>query len=473
MSYFEIEYNKWLIFPAILGIWRLSSYIILKAIPSILYKPYTKNNAKYSNEFSIKDITMVVPVYQADLDFSSCFESWIINNPYRILLIVDYTSFNEINKIILNIKNSKFYIHYQLDKFITYEENVKKLHSLYTIYKDTDIIYLEVVNQELPGKRQALYDGYLQVNTKLILYVDDDVFYPEDFLENLILPMNALDKNNNNKLIGGIGAKQMGRPKPNKNWNMWDIIMDMRLYQRMIEIRATTKIGGGSACISGRTELYRMAVFQECSNFKEYFLNEYFLGKKQLSGDDKCMTRICINSRYNMYHQISSKTCLTTKFEDPPILFKQILRWARNTIRSDFKALLIEKNIWKKYPFLSLIMIDRFIAPFSMITGLIILIIGTIIKKNLFIITLGLAYIVIVRICKLIPYFTCVENKRPLTWIIYIPLFILAQYAGAIMTIFAMTTLKNRKWGNREIEVDDDNNIIRTTENYIEINNEI
>lgn len=438
MISFDAEFNEWIFLPFIIGIYRLLSYLILKAIPAFFYKPYRKNDGNnYSNEFCQDDITMVVPIYQADDDFEICLISWIKNRPKKIILVVDHTSYNEICTIVSTVdKGSHF-----------------------------NYVDIEVINQYAPGKRQALYDGYLRVNTKLIMFVDDDVLHPKNFLLNMLLPFNACDDNNKNKMIGGVGAKQMARPKPNQKWNIWDILMDMRLYQRMIEMKATTTMGGGCACISGRTELYRMEIFTEFSNFEEYFLNEHFLGKKQLSGDDKCMTRICINSSFKMYHQISQETCLTTKFEDPPVLFKQILRWSRNTIRSDIKALLIERNVWKKYPFLALVMCDRFIAPVSMIVGVLFIIIGTLTSGNLFIITAGFIYIFMVRTFKIIPYFTLVEKTRPLKWFKYVPAFIIAQYGGALMMIWAAFSLNNRKWGNREVKVDDDNNIVRTIDN--------
>lgn len=436
MITFIAELNEWVFLPAVIGIYRFSSYLILKAIPALFYQPYKPNDGTiYSKAFHTFDITMVIPLYQTDDDFEMCLNSWISNRPYKIILVVDYTSYEKICLLVHNI-----------DKFN---------------------VIIEVINQYAPGKRQALYDGLLQVQTKLVLFADDDVYHPDNFLINLLLPLNACDKEGNNKMIGGVGAKQMARPKPNQDWNIWDILMDMRLYQRMIEMKATTFMGGGCACISGRTELYRKAIFDEFEEFEDYFLNEHFMGKKQLSGDDKCMTRICINSRYKMYHQISSETCLTTKFEDPPVLFKQILRWSRNTIRSDVKALLFERNVWKKYPFLAFVMIDRFIAPVSMIAGVCLILTGTIMSGNMFILTAGIGYIILVRVLKIIPYFAFVENKRPIKWVIYILPFILAQYAGAFMMVWALFSLNNRKWGNRAIEVDKDNNIVRndTTDN--------
>lgn len=62
-------------------------------------------------------------------------------------------------------------------------------------------------------------------------------------------------------------------------------------------------MGGGSTCLSGRTMAYRTHLFR-FDGFKNYFLNEHFAGQLQLSGDDKCLTRLCIMSDYKMWHQI-------------------------------------------------------------------------------------------------------------------------------------------------------------------------
>lgn len=88
----------------------------------------------------------------------------------------------------------------------------------------------------------------------------------------------------------------------------------MRLYQRYLEYRATTFMGGGSTCLSGRTMAYRTQLFR-FDGFKNYFLNEHFAGQLQLSGDDKCLTRLCIMSDYKMWHQIC-EVCICRAFCD-------------------------------------------------------------------------------------------------------------------------------------------------------------
>jgi cellulose synthase/poly-beta-1,6-N-acetylglucosamine synthase-like glycosyltransferase len=436
MSVFTFEFDWLLFLPFVLGFARLGAYIWLKYIPSLFYRPYVQyeeiNDMRIDpnenvKQFTKKDVTYVVPLYMFDPDFEKCLVSWLRNGPKKINLVSDATCYQDVVDIVEKTNTGDYY---------------------------TEV---NVINETMPGKRAALYSGYLQTDTEIICFVDDDVFHHDGFLDNLILPFN--DKN---KLMGGVSSKQVARPKINKGWNMWDVFMDMRLFQRMVEIKATTAFGGGSTCLSGRTMCYRKAVFDEQEDFEGNFLKETFNGALQLSGDDKCLTRMVINSKYDMYHQVTSKCCLTTKFEDPPVLFKQIMRWNRNTWRSDFKLLFAERNVWCKYPFLAIVMLDRFISPFSMWVGPFLISYAFIYTRNAFVLVAALAYLMLTRSIKMIPYFVTDRPRRPLWWVCYLPFFIIFQYYTAFLKIWALFTLKNRKWGNREVKVNKNNEIVRT-----------
>ena len=69
-----------------------------------------------------------------------------------------------------------------------------------------------------------------------------------------------------------------------------------------------------------------------------------------ISGDDKFMTRWIVSERWKMFMQISPECTLATTFKADGKFFMQILRWTRNTWRSDFKSLVLERTIWNRYP---------------------------------------------------------------------------------------------------------------------------
>ena len=48
--------------------------------------------------------------------------------------------------------------------------------------------------------------------------------------------------------------------------------------------------------------------------------------------------------------QVCPECTLVTTFKADGKFFMQILRWTRNTWRSDFKSLVLERDIWYRYP---------------------------------------------------------------------------------------------------------------------------
>lgn len=417
-----------ILFPIALGTFRILAYLLLRLIPSFFYKPYKQKhiNKDDNNNYTKEDVTYIIPIYMPEEDLKMCLVSWIKNQPKEIILVPDISCEKEVTEI----KN-------------TVLEEIS----------ENNIPNIRIISEKRPGKRRALATGYENTNTEIIIFVDDDVWHCDTMLENLIIPFN--DKKRN---TGGVGPGQICRSKREK-YNIWEIIMDMRLFQRYLEIKATTLFGGGSPCIAGRTMAWRKSMLDE-TNFVEDFLNETFMGKKQLSGDDKYLTRLCINSDYGMYHQMSKDCYVSTRFEDPPVLFYQLLRWGRNTIRSDIKLICLERKVWCKYPFLAVVMVDRFLTPFTMFIGLIL----ALIYGNMELFYLILLYIFVIRTFKLIPYFTYFKPKLKYNYrfIPYVPIFILATYIGALLKLWALFSLNNRKWGNREVKVNDNDEIVRT-----------
>jgi hypothetical protein len=71
---------------------------------------------------------------------------------------------------------------------------------------------------------------------------------------------------------------------------------------------------------------------------------------KLMSGDDKFMTRWVVKKGWKMCMQLSPECTLATTFKADGRFFKQILRWTRNTWRSDVKSLVLERIIWYRYP---------------------------------------------------------------------------------------------------------------------------
>ena len=69
-----------------------------------------------------------------------------------------------------------------------------------------------------------------------------------------------------------------------------------------------------------------------------------------MSGDDKFLTRWLVSRGWRMRMQLSPECTLETTFRPDGAFLKQVLRWARNTWRSDLKSLVLEHTMLRRYP---------------------------------------------------------------------------------------------------------------------------
>lgn len=104
-----------------------------------------------------------------------------------------------------------------------------------------------------------------------------------------------------------------------------------------------------------------------------------------------------------MIHQVCT---LSTQFESGSKLRSQLLRWSRNSWRSDIKMLFLERVVWRKYPWLAVTSLDKMISPFTMVYGPIAILFAAFWEVNMFIIVAFGAYIIVTRIMKTLMYFT-------------------------------------------------------------------
>jgi hypothetical protein len=125
---------------------------------------------------------------------------------------------------------------------------------------------------------------------------------------------------------------------------------------------------------------------------------------------------------------------------------KQLLRWSRNTWRSDITCLFIERAVWRNNTFTAIVMFDKIVTPFFLLYGMFFIPISSILRRDYVMFVGWLAWLVFSRILRLAYYFV----KHP--WhVIFIPFFIVFQYLQAIVRIWALFTLYERGWGTRNI----------------------
>jgi hypothetical protein len=165
-----------------------------------------------------------------------------------------------------------------------------------------------------------------------------------------------------------------------------------------------------------------------------------------VSGDDKFLTRYVMNKGGKIWHQTGEKCKLTTTFERGSRFMKQMLRWSRNTWRSDITLLFIERKIWWNNPFTALVIFDKLVTPFFLLYGMFYLPISSALKGDYVMFVGWLCWLMFSRFVRLAYYFW----SHPLH-IIFIPFWITFQYIQAIIRIIALFTLYERGWGTRSI----------------------
>lgn len=370
----------------VIGAWRWSVWII-KRIASFFYRPY-KNSFKAAT-------SVITPVYNEDPKiFKRALDSWKYNSPNEIIAVIDYSDKKNIEVF------KKFALTYPAAKLIV----TKK-----------------------PGKRPALVDGIKIATSEIVALVDCDTIWEKDVLKNGLMPFI-------NKKIAGVATRQSVLKAESLAQKLFSIRLEQRYWD---DVPFLSLVGGRLQCLSGRTAFYRRKTILPLLNDLE---NEFFFGKRVISGEDKRLTYLVQAHKHKTYYQESARV-YTTGAKEMSTYFQQQTRWIRNSWRADLRAL---KDGWPfRYPIFALYLIDRAIQPFTLILSPMYFIAS---------IVLGLwpaVYTIIVwwllsRTIKMFPHL----QKYPLD-ILLLPSFIIFNFVTAYLKIYALFSLNTQGWITR------------------------
>jgi len=390
------------------GVYRWLQYIV-KIIAYFLYKPI-KPDFQKRKYVPAKDVTIVVPTIDHDTRLLIALKSWVACDPYEVL-------------------------------FITIPK-VKPF--LEEIGREADPVKnrIRVLTVPAGNKRKQMVVGAAEVKTSILVFCDDDVIWPPTMLDWCLAPFE-------NEKIGAVGTSQSAMPDGNF-MTIWEVLAAYRLSMRNVEIASTACIDSGISCLSGRTACYRTSIVQDPA-FTEAFLHEYWLGRyHQHSGDDKFLTRWVQCHHWRTWIQACPQVELITTFKPNYMFLIQLLRWTRNTWRSDLKALFVEKVIWRSCPYTAYTMFDRLFNPISLLYGFtyFFIRISTPISTHLpqvdMILTFLLWYILI-RFIKYMPHLIRRPQDLPA-----LPIFVVFQYVFIFMKVYCLFTLHITTWGTRK-----------------------
>ncbi|KAF9912004.1 hypothetical protein EC991_001451 [Linnemannia zychae] len=387
----------------VVGFYRYLWFLI-KLLAYFFYRPMLpKTNPTYRPEY---DVTIIVPTIDAGEEFKEAAHSWLVNNPKEIIIITE----------------------------------TKMKDALQELANSVDPGRIRVLTVPKANKRLQMVEGIRNTTSEIIVFADDDAIWAPTCLEYILACFE--DPN-----MGGVGTSQTVK-SVGRYQTVWEVLAGFRLTIRNIEIAASTHIDGGICCLSGRTAAYRTCILQD-PQFQYEFTHDFWLGKYPLnSGDDKFLTRWMVYHGWNTYVQICKEAELLSTFKNNWRFVKQVLRWTRNTWRSDFRSLFTERRIWSRHPYVAFTMVDKIFNPITLLSGPISVLVMAIEGKfHLPIWDIAISYIVwlmLTRVIKLLPHLF----KRPQD-VIWVPAFLIFGYYFAIMKIYALFTLHEVGWGTR------------------------
>jgi cellulose synthase/poly-beta-1,6-N-acetylglucosamine synthase-like glycosyltransferase len=169
------------------------------------------------------------------------------------------------------------------------------------------------------GKRSALGVGIRAASGAVLILTDSDTSWEPGLLAHVQMPFVHAD----------VGAVSTQQNVYQRSTSIWRRIADWLVNVRYADYVPAMGRAGAVACVSGRTCAYRRSVVMAVL---EHLENEFFLGRRCVSGDDGRLTWLVLASGYRTVHQSSARAL--SMFPDTFGAFlKQRIRWSRNSYR--------------------------------------------------------------------------------------------------------------------------------------------
>lgn len=169
------------------------------------------------------------------------------------------------------------------------------------------------------GKRSALGAGIRLAKSEILVLTDSDTSWTPGLLENVQKPFVDPE-------VGGVSTRQNVYQRRS---SIWRRIADWLVNLRYNDYVPAMGRAGAVPCVSGRTAVYRRAAVLPVLDRLE---NEFFLGKRCISGDDGRLTWLVLASGYKTVHQSTAKA-LSMFPSTFGAFVKQRVRWSRNSYR--------------------------------------------------------------------------------------------------------------------------------------------
>lgn len=256
-----------------------------------------------SPTYSSQDVTIILPtIATGGNELRDTISTCLKSEPYELLLVTIDANVEALTKMANKI-------------------NPKKIR---------------VLSIREANKRRQMCRAIPEVVTKITIFVDDDVVWPEKVLQWMLAPFE-------DKKVGGVGTSQrLKRPEVMSGWTFLGFAY---LERRNWDCSGCLNIDGGLPCLSGRTVAYRSEILQD-EAFTHGFTHEEWRTMQLNADDDNFITRWLYSHDWKIKMQYHKECEVLTTLEDGPKYLNQCLRWVRSNWRSNLKSLFHERHYW-------------------------------------------------------------------------------------------------------------------------------
>lgn len=338
------------------------------------------------------------------------------------------------SKVIYHTMKSCLETHYPKDKVEVIAINdgstdntLDEMLRLKRDYPDRKVIVINFKKNK--GKRRGMYAGFKKATGDIIFQIDSDSYPEKDALKKIIIPF--VDRR--------VGATVGHTDPSNKDINLMTKIQTAYYFMSFRALKATESIFDMVFCCSGCFSAYR----------KEYvlpvldkWLNEKFMGKEIIFGDDRALTNAIIREGYKTIY-VADAIAYTVVPERFKQFLKQQVRWKKgwfiNSVRIAPEIVRRDKFVAFTY-FIPLIILT-FLTPFIAFKSLVI--------NPLFLGISPVHYIIGIMLVSLLlcaHYYIYSKEKYGKYMIIWS---ILNMTVFSYILIYALYDLRNMTWGTR------------------------
>ncbi|KAF4553764.1 Hypothetical protein D9617_6g094970 [Elsinoe fawcettii] len=366
--------------------------------------------------YTLRDVTFLMPTtFSAPHEVIKCLKRMQQCNPAATIVV---TSFQKVNQVIKDCA-------------------------------EAGIVNVKVLGVSKLNKRRQMLVGLPHVNTEIVFFVDDDVFYPSTDLPQHLL--NCFE----DPMVGAAGPRQRARRDTYPSiWNFFGICY---LERRNFNTGSTNCIDGGISTLSGRTQAVRTAILKN-QEFYWYFRNDSFLGRKLTVDDDKALTRFIYSRGWDIALNFHEDCTIETTFEEGFGFIGQCLRWARGHWRGNLIVMAKESYWYKAHTWtLYSTYISQFQTPAILVDGLLFWFLrgalnGLDARTKTYATFAFAFWVFFTKIVKIIPHLI----KYPQD-VMFIPVSIIFSYLHGFINVYALLTTHKTIWGSHGLSKKDEN----------------